>query len=153
MNLREELFQLVRALDAAHLPYALCGGLALAVHGWPRATLDIDLLIEPGQLEPVRSLARTLGYTHDAGEMPLAGDRVRIWRLVKLKDADHLPLDLLLVSSDLLAAWQSRTTVQTEAGPLTVVSADGLIHMKSLRNSGTDQDDMRRLKGGTDATR
>ena len=34
----------VRALERAKVPYALCGGLAVALHGFPRATKDIDLL-------------------------------------------------------------------------------------------------------------
>ena len=33
-----ELRSLIRALDEASIPYALCGGLAVAVFGYPRAT-------------------------------------------------------------------------------------------------------------------
>ena len=44
-DLIAELEQLVDALHADAAEYALCGGLALAVHGHPRATKDIDLLV------------------------------------------------------------------------------------------------------------
>lgn len=153
MSLRAEMVQLVRALDAAQIPYALCGGLALAVHGWPRATMDIDLLIEEPRLEGVRRIATSLGFTHETGFLTLAGGRVRLFRLVKFVGEDLHPLDLLLVTPVLLPAWESRVQMPTADGLVTVVSAEGLIQMKSLRNSGTDQDDIRRLKGESDETR
>ena len=153
MSLRQEMLQLVRALDAANIPYALCGGLAMAVYGWPRATLDIDLLIEEARLEDVRQIARSNGFTHDSGSMTLDEGRIRLHRLVKLAGEEFTPLDLLVVTPDLVPAWQERTTVTTADGSITVVSGNGLIHMKTMRNSGTDQDDIRRLKGESDESR
>jgi hypothetical protein len=150
MTLRAEMLQLVRALEAEGIPYALCGGLAMAVHGWPRATLDIDLLIEEDRLPEVRRLAATVGFTHETGFLALAGGRIRLFRLVKFVGQEFIPLDLLLVSPDLETVWSSRRSMPTADGNLTVVSAPGLIQMKILRNSGTDQDDIRKLKGETD---
>lgn len=150
MTLRTEMLHLVRALDAAGIPYALCGGLAMAIHGWPRATLDIDLLIEEPHLDEVRRLAAAAGFTHESGFLNLAAGRVRLFRLVKFIGQEFIPLDLLLVSPDLLPAWNSRQPMNTADGDITVVSAEGLIHLKTLRNSGTDQDDIRKLKGEAD---
>ncbi|MFZ4694279.1 MAG: hypothetical protein ACOYMV_04050 [Verrucomicrobiia bacterium] len=147
MSLRQEMLQLVRALDAARLPYALCGGMAMAVHGWPRATMDVDLLVEEARLAEAKRLAGSLGFTHDAGEISLAAGRVRLCRLVKVVGEEFFPLDLLTVTPDLLPAWESRVQASTDDGPITVVSGEGLIRMKSLRESGTDRDDIRRLKG------
>jgi hypothetical protein len=45
-----EIKNLTAALDAAGVDYALCGGVALAIHGVPRATQDIDLLVRPEDL-------------------------------------------------------------------------------------------------------
>ena len=39
-----EFVALTRARDSAGVDYALCGALALAIHGAPRATKDIDLI-------------------------------------------------------------------------------------------------------------
>lgn len=150
MTLRAEMLQLVRALEAEKIPYALCGGLAMAVHGWPRATMDIDLLIEEQRLPDVRRLAATAGFTHETGFLNLAVGRVRLFRMVKFAGQEFIPLDLLLVSPDLQAAWNSRQTMPTADGNITVVSAEGLIQMKVKRNSGTDQDDIRKLKGQFD---
>ena len=45
LDLYDELKAVLSALEKAEVPYALCGGLALAVYGHPRATVDIDLLV------------------------------------------------------------------------------------------------------------
>jgi hypothetical protein len=50
-RLYETLRRLTRRLDAEDIPYALLGGLALAEHGYPRLTEDIDLLMTPSALE------------------------------------------------------------------------------------------------------
>jgi hypothetical protein len=69
VNLLEELKNLTSRLDKAGIDYALCGGLALAVYARPRATLDIDIMIESDFLTKTGELARDLGYTLDAAPM------------------------------------------------------------------------------------
>jgi hypothetical protein len=43
VDLFQELKNVTAALDAEGIDYALCGGVALAIHGVPRATQDIEL--------------------------------------------------------------------------------------------------------------
>lgn len=49
--LLDELSKLISALDENKIEYAVCGGLALTIHGFPRATFEIDILIRPESLE------------------------------------------------------------------------------------------------------
>jgi len=42
LDLYEEFATLIGALEAAGADYAVCGGLAMAIHGFPRATIDVD---------------------------------------------------------------------------------------------------------------
>ena len=58
MDFFQELKDLAIALDASVVDYALCGGVALAIHGVPRATQDIDLLVRPEDLSRLRDVAR-----------------------------------------------------------------------------------------------
>jgi hypothetical protein len=51
-QLHSALRRLVQRLNEEEIPYALLGGLALAEHGYPRLTEDIDVLLTP------RGLAR-----------------------------------------------------------------------------------------------
>jgi predicted nucleotidyltransferase len=49
----------VSAFEEAGLPYVLIGGLASTVHGRPRATLDIDVLVREGDAkEALKALSR-----------------------------------------------------------------------------------------------
>ena len=53
------LRSVVTALDSAGVPYMLTGSFAAAFHGAGRATMDIDLVIDP-TLSQLRSLVRSL---------------------------------------------------------------------------------------------
>jgi hypothetical protein len=61
-RLHSALHRLVKRLDAEGIPYALLGGLALAGHGYPRLTEDIDLLMTSSGLERFRQRLVGRGY-------------------------------------------------------------------------------------------
>lgn len=49
-NVLEEHFsQLLRSLNAENVPYLIVGGYAVIVHGYVRATKDLDIWIEPDE--------------------------------------------------------------------------------------------------------
>jgi hypothetical protein len=148
LDLFDEFVTLVHALDEARLPYAVCGGLAMAIHGLPRATVDVDLLVPTDIADSVLAVARGLGYTISAEPMTFAGGAVEIRRVTKIDvaSADVLSLDLLLVTPALQEVWTGRNKIGWEHGEVSVVSREGLIALKSLRGSGQDQDDIKRLR-------
>jgi hypothetical protein len=47
-ELEAALIEVTAALDACGLPYVLIGGLAIAMTGEPRATLDVDVAVWAG---------------------------------------------------------------------------------------------------------
>lgn len=49
MSLARFLSTIVRLLEAAGIPHMLTGSLASAYYGTPRATQDIDLVVDPGE--------------------------------------------------------------------------------------------------------
>jgi hypothetical protein len=148
LDLFDEFNKVIALLTERHIDYAVCGGLALAVYGIPRATIDIDLLILPEALNDVVQLARQLGYKKEALPMRFADKNIEIRRISKLDQdsGDMLLLDLLLVTPAILPAWKTREAVSWAQGTLWVVSREGLIALKSLRGSGQDLEDIIRLK-------
>jgi hypothetical protein len=148
LDLFDEFNKVITLLAEHTIDYALCGGLALAVYGIPRATIDIDLLIMPESLETVVPLVRELGYKKEALPMRFTDRGIEIRRVSKIDpdSGDILMLDLLLVTPAILPVWKSRKEVAWEHGTLWVVSRDGLIALKSLRGSGQDLEDISRLK-------
>lgn len=152
MDLFQELQNLLATLRRESVPHALCGGLALAVHGLVRATEDIDLLVEETALPRLRAAVEPLDFRFDPVPMTFQNGGVTIYRLLKTAGTDHLLLDLLLVTPLTRTAWETRRDVETDFGPVTVVSPAGLIHLKNLRRSGQDQDDIRQLQSLLDET-
>jgi len=152
LDLYDELRALTAAFDANGVAYALCGGLAMAVHGLTRATVDIDLLIPEESLGAAESAARELGYTIAAAPMSFAGGTIQIRRISKLdpETRDLLMLDLLLVTAPLADVWHTRREVEWEYGSLWVVSRKGLMALKSLRRSPQDLVDIACLAEDTD---
>lgn len=148
MDLLDELKGLVTRLDKERIDYALCGGLAMAVYALPRATLDIDIMIEAPSLERAKQAVGALGFTLSAKPMEFHGGRVHMHRVSKIEaeTGETLVLDLLIVTRDIRQAWESRMKVEWEGGRLSVVSPEGLILLKSLRRSGQDQDDIQYLR-------
>ena len=141
MNLKSEFEQLIAALNAANVDYAICGGLALAMYGHPRFTQDIDVLILPDDLEELMTTVAKIGFTMDSGDIPLQtrdGNEVRIRRIVKVADTQFLMLDVILASDTMTEIWNSRHWLQIDHQRVCVVSREGLIAMK--RSAGRTQD-------------
>jgi hypothetical protein len=148
MDLLEELKNLTAKLHSEGIEYALCGGLAMAIYAMPRATLDIDIMVELGALLRTKRTAEELGFTLSGAPMEFHGGKVQIYRLTKIDalSAEELVLDLLIVTPETLEVWEGRLRVEWEGGSLSVVSPEGLIILKSLRNSGQDHDDIEYLR-------
>lgn len=152
LDLYDELRAVTAGFDANSVAYALCGGLAMAVYGLTRATVDIDLLIPEECLGAAESTARELGYTIAAAPMSFAGGTIEIRRISKPDPdtGDLLMLDLLLATAPLTKVWHTRREVEWEHGGLWVVSREGLVALKRLRGSGQDLDDIVRLEEDSD---
>lgn len=153
IDIHDEFRQLIEALAAHQVEYALCGGMAMAIHERPRMTIDIDLLIPAESLDRVISIAREFGYDIRGKDLSFANGAVEKRRVSKIDPSlgDLLSLDLLLVTPELQKVWDSRVQPDWEAVRLSVVSRAGLIAMKRLRRSGQDLDDIKLLEGGRDA--
>jgi len=144
MDLATELRDVVGALAAQQIPYALAGGLAVAVWGAPRATKDIDLLIETSSLRAAKSALRPLGYTLEAGLMDFS-DGMTIARVSKVQEGGLMTVDFLLVNPNLQSVFDGRSARMLGDMPLFVVSREGLIQMKLQAGRPQDQMDVIKL--------
>lgn len=77
--------RLAAKLDELGIPYAICGGIALAAYNHVRATTDVDVLVTPAGLQKFKQHALGLGWIER-----FPGSR-------GLRDADRrVPIDFLL---------------------------------------------------------
>jgi Uncharacterised nucleotidyltransferase len=146
LDLHAELRGIVRALDAAGIPYALAGGLAVSIYAQPRATEDIDILVAPSDAPRVVARVASLGYRQAGTPMSVAGDRLRIQRLIKIDGTDLVPLDLLLPNdAELVALLTTPQRIEWGEDRLSLVSLEGLRTLKRLRGSAQDRADLAAL--------
>jgi len=145
IDLVAELRGLVRIFDEESIDYALCGGMAMAVHGFPRATVDIDLLIRPEDYERARGASAKAGFDFETRPMSFDGGKMEIRRVTKIVGSEVLILDFLLVAPSLEDVWADRRLYELSDGPIRAVSRQGLIKLKQGRASKQDQADIERL--------
>lgn len=135
----------MRGLRERGVDYAIAGAVALAVHGAPRATTDIDLLVRPEDVDAALGVARARGFTLEALPMSFR-DGLHVRRVSKIEGEETLTLDLLLVNANLEAVWASRRALGTSLGEVTVVSREALVQMKAWAGRQQDLADIERLR-------
>ncbi len=146
-TLLDELSQLISALNENKIEYAVCGGLALAIHGFVRATLDIDILIQPESLEKAYKVGAEKGFDIRGLDISFKERAVEIRRVSKIDaSGEMLSLDLLLVSPQVQSVWETRETIDFLGNRLSVVSREGLVKMKQLAGRPQDLVDIERLE-------
>lgn len=147
-HLDEELLHLRDALEVHNIPYAVCGGIALGIHGFPRFTVDIDLLIKSEDAERAQDVAHGLGFLIKSRPMSFSRGATEIRRVVKIDptDGEDLILDFLLVTPAIEDVWSNRLSLPWRGGQIVVVSREGLIKLKLLRSSEQDLLDIKNLE-------
>ncbi len=148
VNLVDELHAIAAALTAAGIRYAVCGGVAVTIHGATRSTVDLDVLVERTDLARTLEVVRPLGYSYAALPMIFDAGTVRerhVQRVSKLEGDEHLLLDLLLAEAAFAGALDDRIEITPPGGPLAVVSRATLIRMKRLAGRTQDLADLESL--------
>ena len=142
----QEMLELVERFRSEDIDYAVCGGLAMAVHGFVRATEDIDILVEAESLPRVRRVAAACGFRLLGGDVEFRSG-ARLTRLLKTApaDEDYLMLDLMLVSDATRDAWNSREAMNTPWGGIRVISKSALKAMKQQAGRPQDLVDIQRM--------
>ena len=144
----DEFQNFIFKLNEARIDYAICGGWAVAIHGAPRATVDIDLLVLSENLEQVWKIAESLGYWVEG--LPLSFDQgiIEIRRISKIdKETKTLfTIDFLLVTEGLQKVWETRENIDWQDGKVWTVSREGLFFMKRLSGRHKDLGDIESLE-------
>lgn len=152
MDILGEFTQFVKCLETAGIEYATCGGLAMAVHGYVRATKDLDFLIRQEDLEKAFEVARRQGFDIEGLPLDFDGGSFQLRRLSKVDNETKslITVDFILVTDKIEDVWHDREHLDWDTGSAWVVSRRGLIKMKTT--AGRDQDlvDIRKLEESND---
>jgi predicted nucleotidyltransferase len=125
----EDLKTLLRSFHECGVEYLLIGGYALAAHGYPRATVDIDVVV-PASVETGRKVKAALMVLPDQAAKALdaewfeEGDNIRV--------ADAFVVDLLLTANGQTYETLSRyaEVIDLEGIPVRTITLEGLLLTK-----------------------
>jgi hypothetical protein len=146
VTLYDELRAVLAALDGAGIEYALVGGLAVAVWGAPRATKDIDLLVQREDLPGAMAAVRPIGFTLEGLSMEFKSG-IEVQRVNKIDPGGNLmTLDFLLMGATLEPVWKSRVRAPFAESHVVVASREALIAMKALAARPQDLADIQNLQ-------
>ena len=140
------IYKVCNAFEKAKIPYAVVGGYAVALHGAPRGTFDIDFAIKWSlqNLEKVQMTLQDLGLVSrlpiDAKALFMFKDEYITNRHLiawNFYDPVH-PIDQVDISITYDLAGAHTKTIKTSEGKIKVLARKDLIQMK--RQSGRPQD-------------
>ena len=88
----EDLVSLCKALNDEGVRYVLIGGFAVILHGFVRATKDVDLLVDPS-VANVQRLKRAMATLPDNAIALMSDDEIDRYGVVRV--ADEFVIDLM----------------------------------------------------------
>lgn len=152
-DLVAELQHVARALASASVELALCGGMALAVHGHVRATRGIDIMVRTAERGRALAALKEAGFDLPAQPMTFgAGTPIErhVQRVSKSLGKELLTVDLIVVEPAFAEVWAGRLRFDRDGVVIPVVSRSGLIAMKRAAGRPQDLADIAALEAGSD---
>jgi len=144
-QLQTDLSEFVRLLNSHSVDFLVVGGHAVAFHGYPRFTGDIDFLLRPSDAnaERVLRVLRDFGF----GSLPLTiADFTGPERVVQLgRPPNRIDLLTSISGVPFENAWTTRVAGVLGGHPVNFLGWDALIQNKQASNREKDQGDLTRL--------
>ena len=147
MKLTKDLREFIELLNSHHVEYLLVGGHAVAYHGHPRYTGDIDFLVRPSQ-ENTRRLLIVLDE-FGFGDLGITlEDLSTEGKVVQLgMPPNRIDLITAITGVSFDQAWAGRVAAHLDGLPVSVLGRNELLANK--RSSGRTKDlaDLEELEG------
>ena len=139
------LADVFRSFQQHEVRYVVVGGIAAILHGVPRATFDLDILIDPTPDNTARLLAALSKAGLGTASMTTA-DAVLANEITIFKD--RVRVDVLTATPGLpfARAWDERVAMDYQGQTLFVVSRSNLIASKRAIGRAVDLEDVRLLE-------
>ena len=138
--------EFLESLNRHEVRYLLIGGYAVGLHGHPRATNDIDIVVsdDPENAERLVTALREFGF----GETSLSADLFTSKDALVVMGVEPLAIDILnyLQGAMFEAAYQNREIVSVEDIKVSLISLKDLIANKRAVARHKDLEDVEKLE-------
>ena len=142
LNQYQDVFRCFQQNDVR---YVIIGGIAAILHGVPRATFDLDLLIDPSP-ENAERLLRALRQARLATAVMTTADRLLDNEITVFNDRLRIDVQTRTPGLDFETAWQNRVVIEHHGQPFFVASRDDLIAAKKAAGREIDLADVESLE-------
>ena len=140
-----QLRDVFASLQKHQVKYIIIGGIAAVLHGVPRATFDLDILIEATSDNAQRLLDALLGANLGTASL-ITADELLANEITIFKD--RVRIDVQTATPGILFenAWLGRETMDYQGQKFYVVSRADLIASKRAAGRAVDLEDVRLLE-------
>ncbi len=142
----DRLLQIIRALNKEKVQYVVVGGIAVNLHGIPRYTEDLDLMIRatPGNIANVQKALKSVYADPSIDE--LTPDEFSIYSVIRYGTPDDFYIDLMTKLGE-FATYDSigSETLEIEGTAVRIATLEALYWMKSDTVRLKDKADARLL--------
>lgn len=134
-----------KSLEENRVKYLVIGGIATVLHGVPRATFDLDILIEPTH----ENARRLLSALVDAGLGTAAettATELLEYEITVFKDIVRVDVQTQTPGIEFESAWENRETLVYQDQKVEVLCRKDLIRSKRAAGRDVDLEDARLLE-------
>lgn len=146
MPMNADLREFIELLNLNGVKYLIVGGYAVAYHGYPRLTKDIDILVdsEPANAAKLIDALNAFGFSSVG---LTAADFTKPDQIVQLGYAPNR-IDILTSVSGVAfdEAWTRRIVGELEDTPASIIHRDDLIESKRAAGRPQDIADAKKLE-------
>lgn len=132
------------SLSRHDVRYLVIGGIAVVLHGVPRATFDLDILIDATP-DNARRLLQALVDAGLGTATLTTPDEVLANEITVFKDRVRIDVQTSTPGLSFADAWPRRAVMEFRGQPFDVVSRTDLIAAKRAAGRPVDLDDVRQL--------
>ncbi|HSL81179.1 MAG TPA: DUF6036 family nucleotidyltransferase [Thermoanaerobaculia bacterium] len=133
------------SLSSHDVQYLVIGGIAAVLHGVPRATFDLDILIRPDRENAERLLQALLSAGLATASLTTP-DEVLANEITIFQDRVRIDVQTSTPGLEFDRAWKRRETMSYEGQPFFVVSKEDLVASKRASGRPVDLEDVQVLE-------
>ncbi len=141
----DRLKDVFRSFQENEVRYLVIGGIAVVLHGVPRATFDLDILIEATPENARKLLGAFLSAGLGTASLTSPEDLLA-HEITIFKDKVRIDVQTSTPGLEFAAAWSRRVTMAYRGQDFHVVSRQDLISSKRAAGRDIDLDDVRLLE-------
>ena len=134
-----------KSLENREVKYLVIGGIAAILHGVPRATFDLDIIIEANSVNAQKLLDAFLDANLATADL-ITVEKLLDSEITIFEDRVRIDVQTSTPGIQFTEAWKNREIMKYHGQKFSVISRDDLISSKIAAGRSVDLEDVRILE-------